>query len=136
MFVVLNTASAIYFSVFYLCCFKSNPNTVLLSVRNVPSVTIEVASNLPTSAGLGSSAAYSTCLASSLLQHRRLTSVARQVDNTNTAKWSGKDVDLINQWAFVGEKIIHGNPSGIDNSVSTYGKFANILGIYFEKIFF
>ncbi|KAK2185913.1 hypothetical protein NP493_217g03026 [Ridgeia piscesae] len=93
--------------------------------KNIPSLTIEVASNLPTGAGLGSSAAFSTCLASSLLQHRRLTSVALQVDKSNTATWSDKDIKLINQWAFIGEKVIHGNPSGIDNSVSTYGGALN-----------
>ncbi|KAI0230683.1 Mevalonate kinase [Lamellibrachia satsuma] len=93
--------------------------------KNVPSVTIEIASSLPTGAGLGSSAAYSTCLASSLLEHRRLISVAPKVENSNNATWSGKDIDLINQWAFLGERIIHGNPSGIDNSVSTYGGALN-----------
>ena len=113
-----------------LCCFKLHQNVILLCVRNIPSLTIEVASSLPTGAGLGSSAAYSTCLASSLLQHRRLTSVALQVDKSNTATWSDKDVKLINQWAFIGEKVIHGNPSGIDNSVSTYGEFVSVLLIH------
>lgn len=109
---------------------------MLLSYRNVPSVTIEIASSLPTGAGLGSSAAYSTCLASSLLEHRRLISVAPKVENSNNATWSGKDIDLINRWAFLGERIIHGNPSGIDNSVSTYGKYCQytrMLGIRSEK---
>ncbi|GJJ69895.1 mevalonate kinase [Entomortierella parvispora] len=70
-----------------------------------------VRSNLPVGAGLGSSASYSVCVATALLKiNGHLTGL-----DTVTQR------DLVNQWAFQAEKVIHGNPSGIDNTVSTFG---------------
>lgn len=74
------------------------------SSPRLPSAEVIVASNVPVGAGLGSSAAYCTCLAAAFL------------------KFCGtSDKKAVNQWAFSGEKLIHGTPSGIDNAVSTYG---------------
>ena len=95
---------------------------VCYNSRKPPSLTIRVCSNLPPSAGLGSSAAYSSCLVSSLLITQGLVAPPSSSGTDQQGSWSGTDIELINQWAFQSEKIIHGRPSGIDNSISTFGK--------------
>lgn len=66
---------------------------------------IHLAGDLPTTGGLGSSAAFCVALVKALASY--------------------KDVNLtkgeINKYAFEGEKAFHGNPSGIDNFMATYG---------------
>ncbi|CAL8262958.1 unnamed protein product [Boreogadus saida] len=41
--------------------------------------------------------------------------------------WCQEDMELINSWAFQGERIIHGNPSGVDNAVGTWGGMLRFL---------
>ncbi|KAJ2742809.1 Mevalonate kinase [Coemansia sp. BCRC 34301] len=76
--------------------------------------TLCVRSLLPVGAGLGSSAAFNVVLSATLLQ------LTGQLQAEGA---SASDLKLINQWAFHGEQVAHGTPSGIDNSVSTYGGF-------------
>jgi len=45
-----------------------------------------------------------------------------------SAPGSPETLKMINNWAFLGEKCIHGNPSGVDNTVATYGG-----GVIFRK---
>ncbi|WVQ64760.1 cystathionine beta-lyase [Kwoniella botswanensis] len=82
-----------------------------------PSVTFTATANLPISAGLGSSAAYSTCIASSLL-------IAHSHINKPTSgqsRLSEGETNIVDGWAFLSEKVLHGTPSGIDNAVSVRG---------------
>ena len=44
---------------------------------------------------------------------------------------SRSELELINAWAFAGETVLHGTPSGLDNTVSCYGgaiKFIKGMG--------
>ncbi|XP_073438724.1 mevalonate kinase [Dendrobates tinctorius] len=84
------------------------------------SLEIVVWSQLPTGAGLGSSAAYSVSIAAALLTSTGKISAPAQED-VDTIRWTHTELTLINGWAFQGEKVIHGNPSGVDNAVGTWG---------------
>lgn len=79
---------------------------IILSRLNIrEGVSVEISSDIPISAGLGSSSSLAVALTKSI------------------AETFGKRVSLseINEIAFELEKIIHGTPSGGDNSTSCYG---------------
>ncbi|XP_054248672.1 mevalonate kinase [Indicator indicator] len=87
---------------------------------DVPNLDIVVWSQLPTGAGLGSSAAYAVCLAAALLTACGAISCPLK-EGESTARWTEEELALINTWAFQGERVIHGTPSGVDNAVATWG---------------
>uniref|UniRef100_A0A3B4B1B9 Mevalonate kinase n=1 Tax=Periophthalmus magnuspinnatus TaxID=409849 RepID=A0A3B4B1B9_9GOBI len=98
----------------------------IFGTGELPSLTVTVWSELPTGAGLGSSAAFSVCLAAALLcASGAITAPLRESEHT--ARWCQEDLELINSWAFQGEMIIHGNPSGVDNAVGTWGGMLRFL---------
>jgi len=66
---------------------------------------IEVFSDIPRGMGLGGSAAIAVSIIKALNNHFKL----------------GLKEDEVNQMALESEKIAHGNPSGIDNTMATYG---------------
>jgi mevalonate kinase len=82
-------------------------------------------STIPIGAGLGSSASISVCLAAALLLQIRTLSGPHQDQPVEEGRLQ---VERINRWAFVGEMCIHGNPSGVDNTVATQGK-----GVVFQR---
>ncbi|KAG8521251.1 Mevalonate kinase [Galemys pyrenaicus] len=89
--------------------------------RTLPSLDITVWSELPAGAGLGSSGAYSVCLAAALLTTGGVITNPLKSGEA-VSRWTAEDLELINKWAFQGERVIHGNPSGVDNAVSTWGR--------------
>jgi hydroxymethylglutaryl-CoA reductase len=65
---------------------------------------VEVRSRLPVAMGLGASAAFAVAIARAF----------------NSKLGIGLDDDAINEIAFECEKLAHGTPSGIDNTIATY----------------
>ena len=76
-----------------------------LKIKKIPSYKLEISSQIPIGAGLGSSAAVSAAYIGALLTLLKI-------------KW---DKPLINELAYEAEKVFHGNPSGADNSTIVYG---------------
>ncbi|XVF41948.1 hypothetical protein PTKIN_Ptkin01aG0321600 [Pterospermum kingtungense] len=89
------------------------------SILGFKPATVVVTSELPVGAGLGSSAAYCVTLSAALLAFSD--SVKLDISQKGWLTFKEADIELLNKWAFEGEKIIHGKPSGVDNSVSTFG---------------
>ncbi|XP_021283193.1 mevalonate kinase [Herrania umbratica] len=89
------------------------------SILGFKPATVIVTSQLPVGAGLGSSAAYCVTLSAALLAFSD--SVKVDMSQKGWFIFKEAEVELLNKWAFEGEKIIHGKPSGVDNSVSTFG---------------
>lgn len=90
-----------------------------LGSQSFPGCLYTLRSTLPVGGGLGSSASVSVCLAAALLLQIRTLSGPHPDQPSDEAR---VQVERINRWAFVGEMCIHGNPSGVDNTVATQGK--------------
>lgn len=68
---------------------------------------IEVYPNVPRAMGLGGSAALAVSIIRALAKHFQINLSSEE----------------INSLAYQSEKLVHGTPSGIDNTMATYGKF-------------
>jgi len=79
---------------------------------------------LPVGAGLGSSAAFSVCATTALmLITGRISPPSDRGPGSllQEPELSRSLADTVNVYAFLSEKIMHGNPSGVDNSVAVHG---------------
>lgn len=81
--------------------------------------TIHTRSMLPVSAGLGSSASYSSTIAAALLI--LFDYIPFDFAQTKCPEKKAEYLELVNRYAFKSEQVIHGNPSGVDNAVTTFG---------------
>ncbi|KAJ5571958.1 hypothetical protein N7535_005618 [Penicillium sp. DV-2018c] len=84
-----------------------------------PGAIYTLRSTIPIGAGLGSSASVCVCLSSALLLQIRTLAGPHPDQPPEEAE---TQIERINRWAFVGELCIHGNPSGVDNTVAAGGK--------------
>mmetsp|Transcript_16478 Transcript_16478/g.25737 ORF Transcript_16478/g.25737 Transcript_16478/m.25737 type:complete len:455 (-) Transcript_16478:236-1600(-) len=88
--------------------------------------------DLPLGAGLGSSAAFCVACSAALYRLREKTGIMGVAVDRNTKDNNTRperaSLDIINAWAFASEGVIHGNPSGLDNTVSCYGG-----AVYYQK---
>lgn len=92
---------------------------LVLGSKHAPASIYTLRSTVPIGAGLGSSASISVCLSAALqLQMGTLTTPFSGMTSSETLL----QLKRVNNWAFVGEMCIHGNPSGVDNTVATGGR--------------
>ncbi|KAK4127786.1 mevalonate kinase [Parathielavia appendiculata] len=92
---------------------------LMLGSQSFPGCQYTLRSTIPIGAGLGSSATIAVCLSAALLTQLRALSGPHPDQPLDEAR---KQIERINSWAYVYEMFIHGNPSGVDNTVSTQGK--------------
>jgi mevalonate kinase len=103
------------------------------SFINQNDITIKVESDIMLGAGLGSSASYNVSLCVILLQLMKNILLRNKIENE---KFLNNLPNLAIIMSFLGEKVFHSRPSGIDNITSYYGgliKFSSVQ--HFEQNF-
>ncbi|MFH1785970.1 MAG: mevalonate kinase [Candidatus Micrarchaeota archaeon] len=86
-------------------------NAVIESMNIKEKYHVHLTGDLPTYGGLGSSAAFCVGMVRAFADEKKLKLTDEQ----------------INKHAYDGEKAFHGNPSGVDNTIATYGGIAEYI---------
>ncbi|KAH8324671.1 hypothetical protein KR074_002733 [Drosophila pseudoananassae] len=102
-----------FVSIYYLLAgaVLSSPKDAKLTLQT--GFQVQVDSELNVGAGLGSSASFGAALATAFLI------LACHFDRDSYLQEENQD--LISTWAYESERVNHGTPSGLDNTVCTYG---------------
>ncbi|KAJ1523837.1 hypothetical protein ONE63_010395 [Megalurothrips usitatus] len=99
---------------FLMVAILNHPDSSKLA--GIKPFSVQVSSELPVGAGAGSSASYCVCLSTLFV-----CLASFMIEPKANFYLDDKTKDLISKWAFIGERITHGNPSGLDNSICTFG---------------
>lgn len=82
---------------------------------------IAIDSDISIGAGCGSSASYGVCLSAGFY------TIASILNAHPITSFTDEMLAKISQWAFDSEVLMHERPSGIDNTICTYGKLVKFL---------
>ncbi|EDW72290.1 uncharacterized protein Dwil_GK20799 [Drosophila willistoni] len=121
------TTQRAFISIYYLLAgaVLSAPGEDELTLKTGFQVHVE--SELNVGAGLGSSASYGAALATAFLILTGHFDSESYLEQENLA--------LISHWAYESERVNHGTPSGVDNTVCTYGGIVRFVkGQGFESL--
>lgn len=94
-------------------------------IKNIKtSFDVSIDSDMSIGAGVGSSASYGVCLAAGFFILSEIINDRLNAQQLKKFSFEGHDTILerISQWAFDSEVIMHEKPSGIDNTICTYGQ--------------
>jgi len=100
----------------------------ILRSENIKSISkgfdVTIDSDMSIGAGVGSSASYGVCLAAGFFVLSQI--IIKKLSDQQLKEFSfdgnSEMFEKISQWAFDSEVIMHEKPSGIDNTICTYGQ--------------
>lgn len=93
-------------------------------------LTLDFKSGITMGAGLGSSASFAVCVAGAFYVYGILRNQPDFLVKYHTSATEDEKSymrTIVSAWAFCSERIMHGTPSGLDNSICTFG---NVVKFY------
>ena len=82
--------------------------------------TVKIDSDIAIGAGIGSSASFGVSLAGGFFIYSQI--INENIENFDNFCFNDEILEKISQWAFDSEVLMHEKPSGIDNTICTYGQ--------------